>query len=119
MTCGECALYKHLTNFMIGGDKIVAGGHRYQNLDQQILQELLTHRRRQARVFARQFSWQSCGVLRCTEREGANSQFGIVGDTEPVSNHRGAGFALGIRRTFGCQLTVARVHRGTCDVGGC
>jgi len=46
----------------IGGDQIVVGGHRYQKLYLHILQELLARRRRRARGFARQFSWQS-GVL--------------------------------------------------------
>ena len=50
--------------YKIGGDNIVMGGHRYQNLEQHILWdlELLARRRRRARVFARQVSWQS-GVL--------------------------------------------------------
>jgi len=46
----------------IGGDNIVMGGHRYQKLDWHILRKLLARRRRQARVFARQFSRQS-GLL--------------------------------------------------------
>ena len=50
--------------YKIGGDNIVVCGHRYQNLEQHILRdlELLVRRRRRARVFACQFSWQS-GVL--------------------------------------------------------
>ena len=57
--------------------------------------------------------------LRRTVRGGANSKVGIVGDTEPVSDHAGAGFAHGMRRTFGCKVTVARVHRSICGVDGC
>ena len=38
----------------IGGDKIVVGGHCYQNLDWHILWELLARRRRRARVFVHQ-----------------------------------------------------------------
>jgi len=57
----------------------------------QILLELLEHRRRQARVLARQFEWQS-RVLQThysraggrIEREASNSYVGIVGDT---TNH--------------------------------
>ena len=48
--------------YKIGGDNIAVGGHRYQNLDRHIVRELLARRRRRARLFARQFSWQSGGL---------------------------------------------------------
>jgi len=96
---------------------IVVGGHCYQNLHHHILRELPvhTHRRRRARVFARPLLVNvggslgcyvnvggsvGCykdttrkdtrrGLLRRTDREGANSQVGIVtvGDTEGVTRN--------------------------------
>jgi len=56
--CGAFALYSPRTKL------VVVGGHHCHNLEQHILRvsELLARRRRRARVFARQFWWQS-GVL--------------------------------------------------------
>ena len=49
-------------SYQIGGDNIVVGADRYQNVDCHILREQLARRRRRALVSASTFS-QQCGVL--------------------------------------------------------
>jgi len=62
--CGMRRMRLVQAPYKIGGDNIVVGSHHCHNLEQHILRdsELLARRRRRARVFARQFLWQS-GVL--------------------------------------------------------
>ena len=57
--CNECALCSSHTK--IGGDNIVVGGHRYQNFDRHILQELA----RQVGVFTCQFAPSLFVRLKC------------------------------------------------------
>ena len=75
--------------YKVGGDNIVVGGHRYQNLDRHSAGTDSTQASLSPHLCSSIFVafWGATktlhgGFLRRTEREGANSQAGIVGDTE-------------------------------------